>query len=268
MQKEERKAHVLRQLMQKSSVSISELTEIFQISAVSVRKLLADMENEGSIQRIWGGAMLARASSPHRQTSSAARPLPAAEASAKETIAHIAYAQIEDGDSIYLDGGAPMMQELAALLAGGAKRNVILCTNSLPIAFEFRYAGDIRVLFVGGQLHHVNLSCVGGVARQMLETLSLDKCFLSASHLSIARGFTADTLQEAEVKRSLLAISQESYFLMDSSVYGSEALSLVSPCEAGKRLITDCQMPNHVAQALESLGMQVIRVSLHNKRTS
>lgn len=256
MLKEERKTHVLRQLMRTPSVSVSELSEAFHLSAVSVRKLLADMESEGSIQRIWGGAMLSSISvDVSTQSGLNTTPQRIVE---KEAIAKTAYACIANGETIFIDGGTPIQQQLASILANGNKRRVMICTNALPVALEFRHAEDMQLVFIGGQLHHASMCCIGGAARQMLEKLSFDKCFLSAQHFSVERGFTTNSLQEAEVKRTLLQSSRESYFLMDYSSYGNDALSLIAPCEPGKRLITDWQIPMELTMRLETAGLQVI----------
>ena len=54
---DERRQYVLSILEKKGSVSVSELSEYFSISEVSVRKLLVALENEHLLQRRWGGAV-------------------------------------------------------------------------------------------------------------------------------------------------------------------------------------------------------------------
>lgn len=255
MIKEERKIHVLRQLMCTPSISVSELSETFHISAVSVRKLLANMESEGSIQRTWGGATLSNAAM--NASFQSEQIVTSQHIAEKDAIAKTAYTCISNGDTIFIDGGSPM-QQLASMLADGNKRNVMVCTNSLPVAFEFRHAEDIQLVLIGGRLRQASMCCIGSVARQMLEKLSFDKCFLSACRFSVERGFTVDNLQEADVKRTLLQVAKESYFLMDYSTYGHDAFSLIAPCEPGRRLITDWRIPMELTMRLEAVGLQVI----------
>ena len=59
MRQEERRSYILKQLNDKSSVTVSELSEAFGLSEVSVRKLLVSMEQEGVLKRTWGGAVSA-----------------------------------------------------------------------------------------------------------------------------------------------------------------------------------------------------------------
>lgn len=57
MLQEERKQYILNLLSAKSSVTVAELSKAFQLSEVSVRKMLVKMEEQGEIKRTWGGAV-------------------------------------------------------------------------------------------------------------------------------------------------------------------------------------------------------------------
>lgn len=54
MNQDERRKYILDQLKIKSSISVSELSEAFSLSEVSVRKLLANMEQEGGVEAYLG----------------------------------------------------------------------------------------------------------------------------------------------------------------------------------------------------------------------
>lgn len=56
MNQDERRKYILDQLKIKSSISVSELSEAFSLSEVSVRKLLANMEQEGGVEAYLGEA--------------------------------------------------------------------------------------------------------------------------------------------------------------------------------------------------------------------
>ena len=261
MLKEERKAYVLRMLERKHIVSVTELCEVFQISSVSVRKMLTEMEKkDGDVRRIWGGVIAADSLSAFDDKPEKVAPpqrVPEAEAIARE-----AYAQIHDGDIIFLDGGSPILTHLASMLIHGNKRRVTVGTNVAAVAFELLHAKGMRIILIGGEVSYKHQCCLGRQARQMIEELSFDKCFLSVHHFSIERGFSIENVPEAEVKRAVLASSRVCFFVADYSAFGKNALSLIASCEPGKRLITDARMPEEVKARLESMGMQVILAPL------
>lgn len=253
MKVDSRKKTILRLLAQKSSVSVSELSAMFSLSEVSIRRLLVAMEKEGSIKRTWGGAVSTQSSlSEFSHEEKAAKNL-----EQKQRIAQAAYDHILDGEAIFLDSGTTTLA-LARLIARGDKRSVMVVTNALNIAMEFQKTEDIEVMLIGGQFRHRILCCTGFFAMEALKHLFFDKCFVTGNHFSGERGFTTPSLQEAEMKRKVISVSKESYILMDASKYGDDSLSLIVPCEGVDSLITDWRLQERIVSQLGERGLQVI----------
>lgn len=100
-----------------------------QVSEATVRRDLHSLENRGAVQRVHGGAIRVGGDDEKREPLFHEKTtLRAAE---KERIAEAALALIEDGDSIYLDGGSTVLA-LARKL--GSRRNLTVVTNSLMAA--------------------------------------------------------------------------------------------------------------------------------------
>ena len=140
---EDRRSYILRQLEARSSVTVSQLSAAFRISEVSVRKLLASMQKEGSIRRTWGGAVSACGSLrefSHKEK----EPVCLQE---KAEIARAAYACISDGDAVFLDCGTTTVH-LARLIRTGTKRNLMVATTGVNIAMELAEAEDIPVILL------------------------------------------------------------------------------------------------------------------------
>lgn len=253
MQKTDRIGYVLRCLQERPTVTVAELSDALHLSAVSVRKLLDSMEKDGSVRRTWGGA-----SSPAGAIEEAAyEEKLQLHLMEKQAIARAAYACIKDGDAVYLDSGTTMLQ-LARLLATGTKRKVLICTNALNIALAFREAEDIEVILLGGAFHHRILSCSGRMAQEALARMVFDKGFLSGSHLSVERGLTTPNLQEADLKRLVMAAAKKTYVLADSSKYGGDSLAVVMGCDGMPVLISDWRLPAEVRGQFEAQGVEVV----------
>ena len=98
MTTQEKKNLIINMLDTHSSVTVSQLSEIFRISDVSVRKLLAAMEQEGLVKRTWGGAISAYGSLnefSHKEKEWK-------HTEEKLSIAYAAYECISDGDAVFL----------------------------------------------------------------------------------------------------------------------------------------------------------------------
>ena len=253
MNQEERKKYILERLKISSSVSVSELSEAFGLSEVSVRKLLSGMEQEGVLKRTWGGAVSAYGSllefSPQENENR--------QMEEKRAIAREAYGCIGDGEAVFLDSGTTTM-ELAKLIVAGEKRKIVPCTNNIFIAAELAKAGDMRSIIIGGELRTNIYSCVGSLAQQALSGLFFDKGFISGNHFTLERGFSTPTLGEAQLKRQVLAASKESFLLMDYTKYGDDSMVQIAPPDGIDVLITDWHMPENVAQGFREKNVKVI----------
>lgn len=253
MIKKERKKYVVRLLEAQSSVSVAELSKALTLSEVSIRKLLDEMEREGTIRRTWGGAVSALGSlgEPSYEEKSIRH------LAEKQAIAALAYDLIQDGDAIFLDSGTTTLQ-LATLLAHGNKRKIFICTNALNIAMAFQEAGDIEVMLLGGTFHHRLLACSGATACGVLRNFFFDKGFLSGSHFSVEHGLTTPNMQDAELKRTALSVIKEPYALMDASKYGNDSLALVASCKETGALISDDRLAKGTVSRLEAEGVRIL----------
>lgn len=253
MNQEERKKFILDRLRMKSSVSVSELCGAFGLSEVSIRKLLAAMEQEGTIKRTWGGAVSAYGSLrefSHRENENR-------RTREKRAIAAAAYECIVDGEAVFLDSGTTT-GALARLIAEGPKRNIMVCTNNIYIAMELAKADDIQTIMVGGELRSNIYSCVGYLAEKALQSLVFDKGFLSGNHFTVERGFSTPTLGEAKLKRMVLDVSKEKFFLMDYTKFGDDSMVLVAAPEDVDVLITDWNAPAALSGDFADKGVKVI----------
>ena len=251
---QERRNYILRQLEEKSSVTVAELSGALALSEVTVRKLLMAMEREGRLKRTWGGAVCAHGSLrelSHREKE-------ALHLEEKKAIARAAYDCITDGEAVFLDCGTTTIQ-LAHLIIEGPKRNILVCTNAINIAMELARARDIHSIVIGGELRGSILSCVGGLAEWSLQRLFFDKGFVSGNHFTIEHGFSAPIFPEAELKRRVLSVSKEKFILMDYSKYGDDSLVQIAPANEIDTLITDWRAPEELAQSFGEKGVKVIR---------
>ncbi|MCI8453573.1 MAG: DeoR/GlpR transcriptional regulator [Lachnospiraceae bacterium] len=253
MRQEERRDYILRQLNEKSSVTVSELSETFQLSEVSVRKLLVSMEQDGVLKRTWGGAVSAYGSL--REFSHKEKEI--RHKAEKNAIARAAYAQIGNGEAVFLDSGTTTIQ-LARLIVGGPKRDIMVCTNSIHIAMELAKAGDIQTIVTGGELRPNIYSCVGSFTEYAIGRMYFDKGFVTGNHFTLEHGFSAPILAEAEVKRRVLEASKEKFILMDSSKYGDDSLVAIAPANGIDVLITDWRAPGDLIDGFTQKGVKVI----------
>lgn len=253
MLQEERKQYILNLLNAKSSVTVAELSKAFQLSEVSVRKMLMRMEEQGEIKRTWGGAVSVEGS---LQEYSHSEKVPKY-LKEKLSIAKAAYECINDGDAIMLDSGTTTLQ-IARLIKKGPKRKVMVTTNAINIAMELAEAEDIPVVLIGGEVRHRILCCTGNFADEMVRRLFFDKGFVSGNHISLEHGFTTPNIGEANFKRAVMNSSKESFIVLDHSKFGDDSLSLICPIKEIDTVLTDWGAPIQFVEQLRLKGVRVI----------
>ena len=164
-----------------------------------------------------------------------------------------ARAMIEDGDMILLDSGTTTL-ELAKLLKDA--NNLTVVTNDLQIALELQRHQGIYLIFLGGHVRNYFECTVGNMGLKFLENLSADKAFMSANALSLAKGATTPNLEQAEIKKGMIA--EWKYLICDSSKIGKRTICSYAKAEEFHRLITDAQIPDHAKEVLEKQGIEVV----------
>lgn len=123
----ERRIQITEMLNRRSSVTVTELTDTFQVSLETIRRDLEYLEKQGALKRVHGGAITVHKMQSY--TSLSSRVSEHREEKRKLALASLPY--IREGDRIALDTGSTSF-ELASLLCERYSRLTIV-TNSLEV---------------------------------------------------------------------------------------------------------------------------------------
>jgi DeoR/GlpR family transcriptional regulator of sugar metabolism len=251
----DRRRKILELITQNGQVSVTDLIEMFQVSEMTARRDLADLAREGLLRRVHGGATINLGRSyeppyPLRTTE---------QITAKQAIGKAAAALIQDGDSVAFDVGTTTL-EIARSLTG--KQNLTIVTASLPIANEIvsRYAlgADMRLLLTGGIVRAGELSMVGEFAAHAYHHLHVDKAFIGIGGISRQHGLTEYNLDDALVKRAIIATASQVIIVADSSKFGRTTFAHVAPLKAVKTIVTDRHADLALTKQLQDMAIEVI----------
>ena len=144
--------------------------------------------------------------------------------------------------------GIDKIDEYAAMFGLGQKTGL-----------ELSEAEDISVIVIGGNFRHRILSCVGAYAEEMMKTLFFDKGFISGNHLTLEHGFTTPDLQEARMKRLMMASCKEHYIALDYSKFGDDSLGLIASISDLDGIVTDWRTPKDFVEQLRDRGVNVVQ---------
>lgn len=219
---------ILQRLSEQKVVKLKELVDLTDSSESTIRRDLTDLEAEGYLARVHGGATLI-ATPDEEPTFEEKRDRFVDE---KVAIARKAATFIEDGMSIYLDAGTTT-QAMVPFLEG---KKIVVVTNSLPIANEL-FDLDIKTFVIGGELKRSTQALVGYNARESMMNYRVDLAFLGMNGIDLDAGYTTPDPEEALVKKTAIELAQTSYVLADASKIGKRTFSRVATLDAAQ-LIT------------------------------
>lgn len=248
----ERKQRILEYITQKPQITVAELSEVFGVSAVTIRKDLNELSKRGEIKRTYGGAVGVGLS----QKEEGEDEKEVVNMERKREIAEKAIRFIEEGNTLIIDAGSTT-QELAKLIVERKIRGLTIITNAFNIADVFRENSDYEVVFTGGQYRKKILSCVGPYTNTILSSINADKLFMGGNGISLVKGVTTPNVLEAEVKQNMMRSSREHYLLADSSKFGRILLSKVADIEDLDYLVTDSQADAEIVENIRKLGVTV-----------
>lgn len=247
---ESRHQFILDQIEQKGSVNVIELAEGLNVSDMTIRRDLRELENSGLIRRFHGGAVSSRgrAFEPPLFTRKIENQ------KEKEIIGKYAANMVVEGDSIALDVGSTIFQ-VAINLAN--TKNITLITPSLPIAQLFFDRSDVRLILPGGVVRPVENSLIGELARRSLEQFYVDRLFLGAGAIDVNSGITEYNIDDAMIKQALLKNAKEVVLVADSSKFQKITFSFVAYLNQIDHLITNAEPPPELLKHLKSNGVSV-----------
>ncbi|WP_246027577.1 DeoR/GlpR family DNA-binding transcription regulator [Lysinibacillus antri] len=231
----ERKKKIIELLESKNYVEISNLSTLLKVSEMTVRRDLEKMEAEGLLVRVLGGAkaiqkniiedtLLERASENLQ---------------AKRLIAKEAVKFIEDGDVIAFDASTSAF-ELSKLVKGF--KNLTVVTNNLSIVLEL-IDSDVTVILLGGYVRANSLSTMGTSLSMYMNSININKLFISARGLTLSEGLTDSTIDEGEAKQAMINKSNKIIALVDQSKIGLVKFFQICPASEISIVVTDEYKP-------------------------
>ena len=161
---ENRNTFILQKINEEGKVSITELANELNVSEMTIRRDLMELEAEHLLKRVYGGAISAsgRSYEPPLMIRSES------EIEAKVNIGKFAASLVEDGDSLAIDIGSTTYEVAKNLTA---KKNLTIITPGLYIANLFLNKPDIRTILPGGIIRHGEGSLTGQLTTQAFSSL-------------------------------------------------------------------------------------------------
>jgi DeoR/GlpR family transcriptional regulator of sugar metabolism len=246
----ERRQQIARILEAQLRVTVSELSQHFSISEVTIRKDLAWLEKQKVAVRTHGGAVAATTGT--NEMGFAVREH--LQQTEKDRIGAAAANCVQDGETIFIDASTTALA-MAQLLK--SRRELTVVTNGLRSGMTLVGLPGISVLIPGGMLREESFSLVGTWGAAVLQQIHISRAFLGARGFTLNEGLTDVNSEEVELKRAIVASAREVVAIIDHSKWDQVALATFCSLERIKMIITDGKAPAEMVKQVRAMGIDV-----------
>lgn len=249
-EKMKRRSEIVSLVRERKQVSCVELSRIFGVTEETIRKDLQELSDKGELLRTFGGAMVREYGSE--------RPLDQRliqNMEEKQRIALKAVSMLKEGDLVMMDAGSTVTLMAKAI---PDDFRVTVLTNSLEISNILAEKPNVTLICTGGKFHKKSMSFQGMLAEATINSLNVEKAFISCSAFDIKLGVMDVNEEAARSKRAMIKNARETCLLMDSSKIGGIAYVTTCPAECITKIVTDKGAAPEVVKKIEELGTEII----------
>lgn len=247
----DRRDLTLRLVRGAGRISLGELADRLGVSLMTVRRDLDELQRQGLVQRIRGGAV-SLAAQPEEAGFGAREQWQAA---TKARIGKAAAELVQPGETILLDAGTT-----TAALAGHLVERAPLTVAVLSLQAAERLADQpgIRLLIIGGESRPGERSLVGHLTLRMLDELWFDRFLMSIGAVHAELGWSEFAPEDATVKQHALRRAECTAVIADSTKLGVRAFAKVADLGSVDSFVTDSAADGETLTAIQDAGVNTI----------
>ena len=250
----QRQTLIVEEIRKRGAVRVSELTELFEVSDMTIRRDLDVLAASGLVEKVHGGATARGRQSTDEPGFEAKSHRELRE---KEAIARAASTLVEPGQAIALTAGTTTWRLAHHILD---VPDLTVVTNSIEVAnvLHRERRPDLTVVLTGG-VRTPSDALVGPVALAALRPLHVDLLFMGVHGMTDDSGFTTPNLLEAETDQALIASAERVVVVADHTKWGVRGLSQIARLDEAHVLVSDSGLtPEARSRLSEHVGELIV----------
>ena len=234
MLKEQRLETIMSLINSEGIIRVSEITERLNVTEMTVRRDLQQLEDQGLVERIHGGAKAVDSFSDKELTHIEKQEINIDE---KQQIAKTIASLIEENDTIFLGPGTTIEYVYDYLKIFPAR----IVTNSIHVFNRFNQNDAYDLILIGGSYRARTGAFVGSFANNTVNKIRVKKAFIGANGVHMNDIYTANE-EEGITQSIILDNAFEKYIVADHSKIGRQDFFSFYHLDNVTALITDNQI--------------------------
>lgn len=230
----ERREKIIETLRKSRRIDVLKDARLFGVSSSTLHRDLAELEKQGHLKKLRGGAVLVEGPQIHSRFDIRLKD----KIKNKEKIARNAIKKIQDDTSIFLDHSSTVFY-LAREIKRSNFKNLIILTNSLVIPFELFAKNGVKIIMLGGVVEHEFRALSGRLLMETIRNFNLHQAFVSVAAISAEKGLMTQALFIQEFLPELFSYVNEINILADSSKFQKIGALQIAPLNSSMNFFSD-----------------------------
>jgi len=248
---DERRRQIVDYIAKKGEVRVTELSEKFNTSGVTIRSDLSALESSGYLKRVSGGAVhntnnFYNLNFIQRNQQNA---------DLKSEVGKTVAQYINDGETIFINSGATTYYTAVALKE---LKNLSVVTNSITIAVELGSHIGFNVILLGGSLKPQYAFTYGADALEQIRKYKADVSILSIDGIHVQSRFTTYHANEAIIDQEMIQKSRRCIIASDYTKIGHESFSQVADVPDSALVVTNQCIDPAVLDNYRTNGFNIV----------
>ena len=239
MDKKDRMEYIADSLRRNQRIHITTICAELGVSDDTLRRDLAEMENQGLLTRVHGGAV---------QRSDTSVQILERYDTERQSKAHMAekfVALLRSGDTLLIDGGT---SNLAVAKALPRDMELTVFTNSFPIASELFSHIRHRCIFIGGEVDCEGQVTLGISTYRELQNICTDWAVIGVSDLHPTEGAFCIKREEAMIKSAMLECGRKRVIMASSKKLDRARTFKIANLADITHIVTDDDGAQHIRE--------------------
>lgn len=232
------------------NATVAELRDMFQVTEETIRRDLKQLESEGFLTRIYGGAYILEGVQNDVDVNLREHIY----VEGKQKIARQCVEFIQHGDSIFLDASTTSL--FIAKMLGS--RRITVVTNSIKITNALVENPNVHLVVIGGSISARSMSALGRNAEQNMNRYYFDKAFISCRSVSMQQGITDSNEQQAEIRRLAIERANQAYLVADITKFNRASFASIAGFEKINAVVVDEHPGDEWRTFLDELGVELV----------
>ncbi|MBP9479361.1 MAG: DeoR/GlpR transcriptional regulator [Sebaldella sp.] len=243
---------ILKLLNENGKIEVNALSRQFNVSKDLIRKDLQKLEDQGLLERTYGGAVPKRAIAKNLSVWSRL----SSNIEEKKKIAKKAVTLINPNETIFLD-----ITSINYFLADEILKkdiSITVITNMIDVMHLLYHSNNIKLIGIGGTLNKELDGFVGSVSIDQIKKYKSDKAFIGVVGIDTVSGsLTTFDSEDGLTKEAIINSAKKRYLITERQKTFQDGNFIYSNIDEFDGIISD-DIPKDIKTSIKKKGLNII----------